>query len=144
MKTIAGHADSDSRSLLHEAALAAISDDTRYLFPLLRLKFPLYGEDVNQDFAAFIICETTNENTFLTCLNALLQQDFDINRGNDDDESFLQRLCLCARASESRIKALLRHQPPITPDQLSQLTAKAAISKQRANQTTKKAIQLVK
>ena len=73
MKTIAGHADSDGRTLLHEAALAATSDDTQYLFPLLRLKFPLYVEDANLDFAAFIICEIPNENTFLTCLNALMQ-----------------------------------------------------------------------
>lgn len=51
--------------------------------------FPLYGEDINLDFAAFIICETPNETTFENCLSAFLQQGFDINKGNDDDETFL-------------------------------------------------------
>ena len=89
MNTLANHADSDGKNLLHEAALALVEGDSQYFFALLRLKFPLYGEDQSLDFAAFIVCEVEDDNTFLSALNALLQQGFNINSGNDDDESFL-------------------------------------------------------
>ena len=86
------------------------------------------------------MCEADDDVIFVQALDALLKAGFDINRGNDDDESFLQRLCLCSRVSESRVRALIRTRQKINKDQVSQLTAKAAISKQRSNPVTKKSI----
>ena len=70
---------------------------------LLRMEFPLYGEDINLDFAGFQVCNARNDNTFVTCLNALIRHGFDINKENDDDETFLQRICLSQFVSQSRI-----------------------------------------
>lgn len=72
LNIVANHADSDGKNLLHEAALTLVEGDSQYFFALLRLKFPLYGEDQNLDFAAFTICEVEDENTFQSALNSLL------------------------------------------------------------------------
>ena len=140
MRTLASHADSDGRNLLHDAALAVAENETRYFTTLVKLGFPLYGEDAILDTPAFLLCQTKDENAFVTCFNALCDQRFDIHRENDDDETFLQRLCLSSRVSESRVQAVISREPTISHQNLSKLVAMAAISKQRANQTTKMAI----
>ena len=89
METLASHSDSEGRNLLHDAALAALDDETRYFNTLLRLKFPLYGEDANLDFAAFYICQARTDPIFTNCLVALIQARFDVNRENDDNETFV-------------------------------------------------------
>ena len=144
MKTLASHQDSEGRNLLHEAAHAVIENDPRYFTTLLHMRFPLYGEDVNLDFAAFYICKVQDEQTFVSCFKALIKSGFGINKENDDDETFLQRLCLSQFVSQSRIAAVLEHQPDIDREQLSSLIAKHAISKQRANKATKLAIQVIR
>ena len=73
MATLASHQDSEGKNLLHEATQAVVlDDDVRFFMSLLRMKFPLYGEDVNLDFAAFQVCNVRNEDTFQNCLNALI------------------------------------------------------------------------
>lgn len=115
MAAIAEHTDSENRNLLHDAALAAVQDDTRFFLALLRLGFPLYAEDVNLDTPGFIICSASNESTFQTCFQALMARKMDVNRENDDDESFVQRLCLSAKLNtQSRVRAMLQYQPNIT------------------------------
>lgn len=104
--------------MLHEAAHAALENETRYFFSLLRIGFPLYGEDGDFDFAAFYICNTDKEATFLNCLTAIMKNGFDINRENEDDESFLQRLCLSPHVSQTRVRAMLKYRPEITEDHL--------------------------
>ena len=73
------------------------------------MEFPLYGEDANLDFSAFIVCNVQTDNTFLSCLNALIRNGFDINKENDDNETFLHRICLSKSVSQNRINALLEH-----------------------------------
>ena len=63
--------------------------ETRYFMALIRLKFPLYGEDHQLRFPAFIISELKSDDTFSFCLSALMKSGFDPNKENDDDESFL-------------------------------------------------------
>ena len=110
MQTLAGHQDSEGRNLLHDAALAVLeADDLRFFMGLLRMEFPLYSEDINMNFAAFTICSVQNDNTFTSCLNALMSSGFDINRENDDNETFLHRICLSPKISQNRINSLLEH-----------------------------------
>ena len=85
-----------------------------------------------------------NDDTYQSCLNALMSSNFDINRENDDNETFLQRICLSQFVSTARINAMLEHQPDITRENLSSLVAKHAISKQRSNKKSKLAIQVVR
>ena len=66
-----------------------LEGDVRFFMGLLRMEFPLYCEDGNLNFAAFTICTVREDNTFISCLNALMSSDFDINRENDDNETFL-------------------------------------------------------
>ena len=89
LKTLASHSDSEGRNLLHEAALAALDDEPRFFNTLLRLKFPLYGEDTNLDFAGFYICMARTDAIFSNCLGALAHARFDVNKENDDNETFL-------------------------------------------------------
>jgi len=74
----------------------------------------------------------------------MLAAGFDINHQNSDDVTFLQILCLSAQVSKTRVQYLLQKRPHISENDLSQLIAKAAISKQRAHPATKQAIDQVK
>ena len=69
--------------------MAVLEDDVRFFMGLLRMEFPLYGEDGSLNFAAFTVCKVRNDNTFMSCLNALMSSKFDVNRENDDNETFL-------------------------------------------------------
>ena len=86
-----------------------LEDDVRFFMGLLRMEFPLYCEDGSLNFAAFTVCQARNDDTFKSCLNALLSSNFDINRENDDNETFLQRICLSQFVSTARINAMLEH-----------------------------------
>ena len=92
------------------------------------------------DTAAFIVCLVKDDQVFFDCLNALIRAGFNVNKENEDDESFLQRLCLSAKVSNKRIRCLLQHNPKISETDIQNLSAKVAISKQRSNKSTKQAI----
>ena len=78
------------RNLLHLAALVASSEeDTRFFIRLLDLRFPLYSEDHNLDYPAFILCGIQNDSKFLTCYYALIDAGFDLNLGNSDGVTLL-------------------------------------------------------
>lgn len=141
---MAGHQDSEGRNLLHDAAHAVLEGDTRFFMSLMRMEFPMYHEDASLNFAAFTLCNVKDDSTFINCMNALIRNGFDINKENDDNETFLQRLCLSPLASQNRIEALLENEPVITRDDLSSLIAKHAISKQRSNKSAKLAIQVIR
>ena len=93
MISLGTHTDANGHNLLHLAAQAVVEGEATFFLTLLKLRFPLYGEDAQLNFAAFTICEAADDNLFSKCLNALMACKFDVNRPNDDDESFLQHLC---------------------------------------------------
>lgn len=103
MAVIGEHRDSDGRSLLHEASLAAMEGECRFFLTLIKLGFPLYNEDGNMDTPAFLLCNMRNEAHFKQCLVALMAASFDINQGNDDDETFLQKFCCSEKVSPARL-----------------------------------------
>ena len=63
------------------------------------MEFPMYHEDSSLNFAAFVLCNVSEDSTFLNCLNALIRNGFDINKENDDNETFLHRICLSPSVS---------------------------------------------
>mmetsp|Transcript_19287 Transcript_19287/g.26120 ORF Transcript_19287/g.26120 Transcript_19287/m.26120 type:complete len:134 (+) Transcript_19287:1405-1806(+) len=119
MGAIAEHRDSEGRNLLHEATLAVLEGELRFFLTLIKLGFPLYGEDGNLETPAFLLCGTKDEAHFKMCLTALIAAGFDINKENDDDDTFLQKLCCTSKISLNRIQAMLHFRPLITEDHLS-------------------------
>ena len=91
--------------------MAAIEGECGYFLTLVKLGFPLYSEDGNLDTPGFLLCDVRNEAHYKQCLAAFMSKGFEINRGNDDDESFLQRLCCSEKVSPGRIQALLAYRP---------------------------------
>ena len=61
LNTLASHTDSERRNLLHEAMLVALENESRYFISLIKIGFPMYGEDADFDFAAYYICNTDND-----------------------------------------------------------------------------------
>ena len=45
-----------------------LEGETRFFMALLRVQFPLYGEDANMDTAAFLICQVRDDQVFFDCL----------------------------------------------------------------------------
>ena len=60
MKGLANYKEADGKNILHvAAAYAAQNDDTRFFISLLGLGFPLYNEDNDHNFPAFLIADVS-------------------------------------------------------------------------------------
>ena len=83
VETLANHQESDGKNILHTAAIyAAQNDDTRFFISLLGLGFPLYHEDNDHNFPAFLIADVSDDSKFCSSYNALLEAKFDLKREN--------------------------------------------------------------
>ena len=108
IKTCAGHKESDGKNLLHIAAAhAAQNDDTRFFISLLGLNFPLYHEDNDHNFPAFLIVDVANDSKFSSAFNALLELSFDVNRESTVEETFMTKVCKSPHVSTNRIQGII-------------------------------------
>ena len=104
METCANHKESDGKNILHTAAIyAAQNDDTRFFISLLGLSFPLYHEDDDKNFPAFLIADVSTDSKFSSAFNALLEVSFDVNRESSGEETFMTKVYKSPQVSPNRI-----------------------------------------
>ena len=145
VETLANYQESDGKNILHmAAAYAAQNDDTRFFISLLSLNFPLYHEDSNHNFPAFLIVEVKNDSKFNNCYVSLLEAKFDLNRENSEDETFLTKVCKSSQVSENKMQGIIQKLPKITEQIAQEVDAKVSVTRAYRNKATKKALRLLK
>lgn len=106
------------RNLLHvAAAYACKEDDSRFFNALLALDFPMYFEDREGDFGAFLIADIRGDGVFLEAFKALERAGFDLTKASryPRQHTFISRLYQSKYVSVKKMQAVLRAQPTITP-----------------------------
>ena len=97
---------------MHTAAIyAAQEDDARFFNILLTLRFPLYEEDIEGDFAPFIIAGIKGDGVFLEAFKALLKAKFDLAQRNSNRVTFIECLCQSKHMTTAKMQALLQTNP---------------------------------
>ena len=100
--------------MLHvAAAYACKEDDARFFNTLLNLGLPMYEEDNERDFAAFLIADIRGDGVFLEAFKALVQAGYDLAKPSSypKRETFISRLYQSNYVTVQKMQAMLRTQP---------------------------------
>ena len=77
---------------------------------MLYLGFPLYEEDQDGSFAAFLIADIRGDGVFLEAFNALVEVGFDLTKSSSypKNQTFISRLYQSNYVSVQKMRAMLK------------------------------------